>query len=32
MAYFPETYDNPTWKGFVTAIYEIGCAFPSTML
>jgi MFS family permease len=25
MAYFPETHDNETWQGFVTAIYEIGC-------
>lgn len=24
-AYFPETKDNGTWQGFVTAIYEIGC-------
>ncbi|KAF2490545.1 general substrate transporter [Lophium mytilinum] len=24
-AYFPETKDNSTWQGFVTAIYEIGC-------
>lgn len=23
--YFPETKDNSTWQGFVTAIYEIGC-------
>jgi len=23
--YFPETKDNGTWQGFVTAIYEIGC-------
>jgi sugar porter (SP) family MFS transporter len=23
--YFPETKDNATWQGFVTAIYEIGC-------
>jgi MFS family permease len=22
---FPETKDNPTMQGFVTAIYEIGC-------
>jgi hypothetical protein len=27
MSYFPETYDNSTWQGFVTAIYEIGCLF-----
>lgn len=27
MNYFPETLDNPTWQGFVTAIYEIGCLF-----
>ncbi|KAF2866507.1 general substrate transporter [Massariosphaeria phaeospora] len=25
MRYFPETYHNATWQGFVTAIYEIGC-------
>ena len=25
MNYFPETYKNSTWQGFVTAIYEIGC-------
>jgi sugar porter (SP) family MFS transporter len=25
MEYFPETYNNSTWQGFVTAIYEIGC-------
>jgi MFS family permease len=25
MRYFPETYNNATWQGFVTAIYEIGC-------
>ena len=24
---FPRTDDNPTWQGFVTAIYEIGCLF-----
>ncbi|KAF2861988.1 general substrate transporter [Piedraia hortae CBS 480.64] len=23
--YFPKTKNNPTWQGFVTAIYEIGC-------
>ncbi|KAF2176299.1 general substrate transporter [Zopfia rhizophila CBS 207.26] len=23
--YFPETKDDATWQGFVTAIYEIGC-------
>ena len=22
---FPDTKDNPTWQGFVTSIYEIGC-------
>jgi uncharacterized membrane protein len=27
MAYFPETYHNSTWQGFVTAIYEIGCMY-----
>ncbi|KAF2715319.1 general substrate transporter [Pleomassaria siparia CBS 279.74] len=27
MDYFPETYHNATWQGFVTAIYEIGCLF-----
>jgi sugar porter (SP) family MFS transporter len=25
MEYFPETHNNATWQGFVTAIYEIGC-------
>ncbi|KAF2639059.1 general substrate transporter [Massarina eburnea CBS 473.64] len=25
MDYFPETHNNSTWQGFVTAIYEIGC-------
>ena len=25
MEYFPETYNDATWQGFVTAIYEIGC-------
>lgn len=25
MEYFPETYNDRTWQGFVTAIYEIGC-------
>lgn len=29
MNYFPETLNNSTWKGFVTAIYEIGCMCPS---
>lgn len=24
-AYFPEILYNSTWRGFVTAIYEIGC-------
>lgn len=24
---FPDTRDNPTWQGFVTSIYEIGCLF-----
>lgn len=24
-AYFPETLNNSTYQGFVTAIYEIGC-------
>ncbi|KAH8706959.1 general substrate transporter [Phaeosphaeriaceae sp. PMI808] len=33
MRYFPETYHNSTWQGFVTAIYEIGCLFGAiTML
>lgn len=27
MNYFPETYHNSTWQGFVTAIYEIGCKY-----
>jgi hypothetical protein len=27
MNYFPETYHNSTWQGFVTAIYEIGCTY-----
>jgi hypothetical protein len=26
MNYFPETHNNSTWQGFVTAIYEIGCS------
>ena len=31
--YFPEILYNSTWKGFVTAIYEIGClAGAITML
>jgi hypothetical protein len=29
MQYFPETYHNSTWQGFVTAIYEIGCMYFS---
>lgn len=24
-SYFPETYENETWQGFVTAIFEVGC-------
>jgi hypothetical protein len=28
MNYFPETLNNSTWQGFVTAIYEIGCTAP----
>ena len=24
-SYFPQTYNNSTYQGFVTAIYEIGC-------
>ncbi|KAF2033748.1 general substrate transporter [Setomelanomma holmii] len=33
MSYFPETYNNSTWQGFVTAIYEIGCLLGAiTML
>ena len=32
-AYFPEILKDPTWQGFVTAIYEIGClAGAITML
>nr|AYF55694.1 hexose transporter [Shiraia sp. slf14] len=30
--YFPETYKNSTWQGFVTAIYEIGCLFGAVMM
>ncbi|KAF2131812.1 general substrate transporter [Dothidotthia symphoricarpi CBS 119687] len=33
MNYFPETHNNSTWQGFVTAIYEIGCLLGAiTML
>ncbi|KAF2730365.1 general substrate transporter [Polyplosphaeria fusca] len=32
MKYFPETYHNATWQGFVTAIYEIGCFFGAIFI
>ncbi|KAH7400631.1 general substrate transporter [Phaeosphaeria sp. MPI-PUGE-AT-0046c] len=32
MNYFPETRDNSTWQGFVTAIYEIGCLFGAIIM
>lgn len=32
MHYFPETLNNPTWQGFVTAIYEIGCLFGAVIM
>lgn len=32
MEYFPETYNNSTWQGFVTAIYEIGCLFGAVIV
>lgn len=30
--YFPETKDNSTWQGFVTAIYEIGCLLGAVFI
>lgn len=30
--YFPETKNNGTWQGFVTAIYEIGCLFGAVLI
>jgi MFS family permease len=32
MQYFPETHNNSTWQGFVTAIYEIGCFLGSVFI
>ncbi|KAF2114845.1 general substrate transporter [Lophiotrema nucula] len=32
MTYFPETYNDSTWQGFVTAIYEIGCFIGSIFI
>lgn len=32
MHYFPETYNNATWQGFVTAIYEIGCLLGAVIV
>lgn len=32
MEYFPETHNNSTWQGFVTAIYEIGCFFGAVFI
>jgi MFS family permease len=32
MKYFPETYNNSTWQGFVTAIYEIGCFLGALLI
>ncbi|KAF2742853.1 general substrate transporter [Sporormia fimetaria CBS 119925] len=32
MNYFPETYNNSTWQGFVTAIYEIGCFLGALLI
>jgi len=32
MNYFPETLNNSTWQGFVTAIYEIGCLFGAIIM
>jgi MFS family permease len=31
-AYFPQTKDNSTMQGFVTAIYEIGCLFGAIFI
>ncbi|KAK8199610.1 general substrate transporter [Phyllosticta capitalensis] len=30
--YFPETKDNKTYQGFVTAIYEVGCLFGAIFM
>ncbi|KAK8171620.1 general substrate transporter [Phyllosticta citrichinensis] len=30
--YFPETKDNKTYQGFVTAIYEVGCLFGAVLM
>lgn len=30
--YFPETKDDSTWQGFVTAIYEIGCLLGAVFI
>ncbi|ORX96304.1 general substrate transporter [Clohesyomyces aquaticus] len=32
MEYFPETHDDATWQGFVTAIYEIGCLLGAVFI
>lgn len=32
MHYFPETYNDATWQGFVTAIYEIGCLLGAVLI
>lgn len=32
MRYFPETYNNSTWQGFVTAIYEVGCFLGALLI
>ncbi|KAF4543627.1 putative hexose carrier protein [Lasiodiplodia theobromae] len=30
--YFPETKDDKTYQGFVTAIYEVGCLFGAVIM
>ncbi|KAK8167271.1 general substrate transporter [Phyllosticta citribraziliensis] len=30
--YFPETKNNKTYQGFVTAIYEVGCLFGAVLM
>ncbi|KAK7520918.1 hexose carrier protein [Phyllosticta citriasiana] len=30
--YFPETKDDKTYQGFVTAIYEVGCLFGAVLM
>ncbi|KAF2200852.1 general substrate transporter [Delitschia confertaspora ATCC 74209] len=30
--YFPETKNDATWQGFVTAIYEIGCLLGAVLI